>query len=88
MAYTACKSCGREMAPGGTCDPFSYCVNGNKRVDPVPYEAWETVNCHDCNVAPGNYHHPGCDWERCANCGGQLIGCDCLGTEEEREEEC
>jgi hypothetical protein len=33
--------------------------------------------CHDCDVLPGHYHHPGCDWEECPRCHGQLIGCDC-----------
>jgi hypothetical protein len=33
--------------------------------------------CHDCDVLAGHYHHPGCDWEECPRCHGQLIGCDC-----------
>jgi len=33
--------------------------------------------CHDCGVQPGNIHHPGCDWEECPRCHGQLIGCNC-----------
>jgi len=33
--------------------------------------------CHDCGVAEGALHVPGCDMERCPFCGGQLIGCDC-----------
>lgn len=37
----------------------------------------EEGRCHDCNVAYGGYHHPGCDWERCPFCGGQLISCNC-----------
>lgn len=36
--------------------------------------------CHDCNIvnAAGNYHHWGCDIERCPKCGQQLISCDCF----------
>jgi hypothetical protein len=33
--------------------------------------------CHDCAVAFGQFHVPGCDWEQCPRCGGQLISCDC-----------
>lgn len=33
--------------------------------------------CPDCDVAPGQFHDPGCDVERCPYCGHQLIGCDC-----------
>lgn len=35
-------------------------------------------NCGDCNAAPGDFHIPGCDVERCARCGGQSISCDCI----------
>lgn len=35
--------------------------------------------CPDCAVSPGGRHHPGCDGECCPRCGGQLIGCGCLG---------
>jgi hypothetical protein len=31
-------------------------------LDEVPADA--DFRCHDCGVAVGGYHHPGCDWER------------------------
>lgn len=36
--------------------------------------------CHDCNILnkKGNYHHFGCDMERCPRCKKQLISCDCF----------
>lgn len=35
--------------------------------------------CHDCNILNrrGNYHHFGCEMERCSRCEKQLISCDC-----------
>lgn len=39
--------------------------------------------CHDCNIVnkEGNYHHEGCDMERCNKCGGQALSCDCVDKE-------
>ena len=39
----------------------------------------EGERCHDCGIVNAfpNYHHPGCDMERCPVCGGQAIGCEC-----------
>lgn len=36
-----------------------------------------TKRCRDCGVNWGNIHHNGCDFERCPNCLGQFIVCDC-----------
>ena len=38
----------------------------------------EPRSCGDCGAKPGEYHSHGCDVERCARCGFQTIGCDCV----------
>jgi hypothetical protein len=40
-----------------------------------------TQPCHDCNVTKGQFHHPGCDVERCPRCERQVISCGCIGRE-------
>ena len=41
--------------------------------------------CHDCCVLRGELHVPGCDVERCPQCGGQAIYCDCDYGRDETE---
>lgn len=53
-----------ERIPVGGHGDF---LAGGKRCD----------RCGDCNAMLGEYHHWGCDNERCPVCGMQLISCDC-----------
>lgn len=34
--------------------------------------------CPDCECAPNQLHVPGCEFEACPRCGGQLITCSCF----------
>lgn len=75
-----CKYCKKEMQTANTCSwakKFGVKFSDALRLDAIPNTSG--YRCHDCNVANGGYHHPGCDMERCPKCGGQLISCGCLG---------
>ena len=40
----------------------------------------DVMNCPECNVAPGNWHRPGCAWEQCPYCGEHAADCGCRGA--------
>ena len=81
--YATCDVCSREMTQGGGCSATHVAVSEQgpwvKRVaygdEPEDWGAAEGRNCHDCNVAPGQLHHDGCDVERCPGCGRQMLQC-------------
>jgi hypothetical protein len=79
-----CSTCQKEMMKKGNGCRKSPVIIGESVYDQVPFDG--TV-CHDCNVTTGQFHHPGCDMERCPKCGGQLISCGCLDESEEDEED-
>lgn len=79
-----CEVCGGEMTTEDGCLPATILCRGKeyKRIKAGDaHDFWpdmrEGDRCHDCGATKGNYHHWGCDAERCPVCGGQLISCDC-----------
>lgn len=77
-----CPFCKRDMALAETVDcswnRTVHFVKGGE-APAVPWQPPDGAEerCPDCNVAPGGFHHPGCDQEPCPRCGGQMISCDC-----------
>ena len=78
--WARCEYCGKPMSHG--CIYHSYVIDG-KGYDAIKFgdsreQLPEDIEvCHDCNARIGEYHHPGCDMERCPKCGCQLISCNC-----------
>lgn len=80
-----CNTCKRDMATAKGCFKHGYLHDG-KVIPAIKNggvgdwgEGQPDCVCHDCNAKHGEYHHYGCDAERCPVCGGQLISCDCWG---------
>jgi hypothetical protein len=71
---------GYEPPSEGLC-PEGGCFNWHAFLEaaalPVAGEPQPSRPCHDCGVAPGQYHRPGCDVEQCPTCGRQLLTCGC-----------
>ena len=70
-----CPDCKQEMLEARTCliEEDELGKRDNEYFD-------VNVRCHDCGIInmKGNFHHPGCDIERCSKCGGQKLGDDCV----------
>lgn len=75
-----CKYCNQEMNDVDDCSANRIIEfpDGGKCHASTEHFDEPNGRCHDCNIKHGNYHHPGCDVERCPWCGGQLISCGCL----------
>lgn len=88
-----CSACKHDMQVTDGCVEVLIEIKRGRSTDylkPIPYgqeqrygEDWQcrahNQRCHDCNVKPGQFHHPGCDIEECPNCHHQMLMCggDC-----------
>lgn len=85
-----CNWCKQEMLTADDCTANrTVKYPDGVELPSIPYENEYVTGerraehrCHDCGVKLGNYHHVGCDMERCRRCGGQLISCGCLDDED------
>ena len=76
MENTVCKYCNKVMDINAGCTATKLIIRkGSSSYGAARKKYDEVVPCHDCNVGFDQYHHPGCDWERCPSCGGQAISC-------------
>jgi hypothetical protein len=82
----ACPWCDEEMTTAPSCTVGAL-HRGGREITMIPFgkePGWgrPRTRCGDCGVMPGGFHHPGCDLQRCAVCGGQMLSCGCRFDED------
>lgn len=79
VKIATCDYCENMMFEGMSCQPTL--LHKGLIYKRIPCKEKKGRICHDCNVASGQYHHLGCDMERCPICERQLITCGCFYEE-------
>lgn len=88
-----CSFCQQKMTTGHGCTVATACILKSEAeeaetFDRLPFEdELASASCGDCNVSTGQFHHPGCDVERCPACGGQAISCECSWEGDEDDDD-
>lgn len=76
--YATCEDCNQTMNPGGGCTYTHVRTETGDLVQRIRCGEgadWGAPICHDCNAGDGQFHHAGCDVERCPQCGSQMLMC-------------
>jgi len=80
-----CTWCDREMLTARSCTVSEFHLRG-ERVEMIRFGdevfSGRSPQCGDCGVDRGGLHHPGCDLQQCALCGGQMLSCGCRFDED------
>lgn len=78
-----CEFCNQDMLTAAGC-VYDLAVIAKKKYKRIrvgePLDWRQSGRCGDCNAAPGELHHYGCDMEVCPVCGEQFAFCDCPAT--------
>jgi len=87
-----CKECRCGMKESDGCLQLPIPMKDGRVLKPILHGKEERADwgadgkrCHDCGAKVGHYHHPGCDVEECPSCHGQILGCECLESDEKEE---
>ena len=83
IGMATCIDCNREMTTANGCTLSAVTIDGTRYLrDRCPDR-----RCSDCGAIRGEFHHLGCDLERCPRCRRQLISCGCWTDSVEEDDD-